>query len=325
MPIVSVFMDVEDPLNPLADNAALDVARLFTEAGVRGSFCLTGEKCRTLLARGRKDVLEAYASHSLGLHTDTHSYHPTTMELLADCAYEEGCRLALDAESKGFDAFERAFGKLPSFWGGAGNTWSPEIAFAIRELGIPAYAYALTAVPNHAVHRFNGAIALPQMFSISEVDWAEDQRASIRSAEVLDSLAQSETAWIGVFVGHPTKLRYTQFWDFPFAGGGQPTNPELAEPHPFEVYERSLRNLSGFLGRLQRSFEIVGVDEALALPWQFRSPTIAEREFFVETTGRNLRGAARWPIHRPDLDPESIVGKTLDLIDTLEIAELSQR
>lgn len=323
MPIVSVFMDVEDPLNPLADDAALDVARLFAEAGVRGSFCLTGEKCRTLLARGRRDVLKAYASHSLGLHTDTHSYHPTTMELLADCTYEEGCELALDAESKGLAAFERALGKLPSFWGGAGNTWSPEIAFAIRELEIPAYSYALTAVPNHAVHRFNGAIALPQTFSISEVDWADDQRASVRSAEVLDALAKSETGWIGVFVGHPTKLRYTQFWDFPYAGGRQPANPELAEPHPTEVYERSLLNLSRFLGRLDESFEINGVDEALALSWQFRAPSVVEREFFMETTARNLRGAAMWPIHRPDLDPEKIVGKTLQLVDTLEIAELS--
>jgi len=324
MPIVSVFMDVEDPLNPLADDAAMDVARLFGNAGVRGSFCLTGEKCRTLQSRGRRDVLEAFEGHCLGIHTDTHSYHPTTMELLADCSYAEGCRLAMDAERKGVEAFERAFGARPSFWGGAGNTWSPEITFAIRELGIPAYSYALTSVPNHAVHRFNGAIGLPQTFSISEVDWSDDQRALIRSAGVLDALAKVETGWIGVFIGHPTKLRYTQFWDFPFAGGRQPMHPELAEPHPLEIYERSLHNLSAFLGLLERSFAILGVDEVLELPWHFRPPTVVEKEFFAETTSRNLRGAARWPIHRPALDPENIVRKTVDLIDSLEIAELSQ-
>ena len=91
MPLVSVFMDVEDPINDFADDAALDVASLFTKVGVRGSFCLTGQKCRKLLERQRLDVLEAFSCHCLGLHTDTHSLHPTTMELLERVPYEDGC------------------------------------------------------------------------------------------------------------------------------------------------------------------------------------------------------------------------------------------
>ena len=147
---ISLFMDVEDPINPLADDAALEVAKLFTSCGVRGSFCLTGEKCRTLAARGRTDVARALLPHALGLHTDTHSFHPTTMELLETVSYAEGCELALQSESKGFDAFRRLFGRPPCFWGGAGNTWSPEITFALGQLGVRAYAYALTAVPKNA-------------------------------------------------------------------------------------------------------------------------------------------------------------------------------
>src|SRR5258708_770577 len=147
MTTVSVFMDVEDPINPLADDAALDLALLFTEIGVRGSFCLTGEKCRTILARGRTDVIEAFRPHCLGLHTNTHSYHPTTMELLADAAFDEGCLFALAAESMGYRSFVEAFKRKPAFWGGAGNTWSPEITEALKRLGIPAYSYALTELP----------------------------------------------------------------------------------------------------------------------------------------------------------------------------------
>src|SRR5688500_8544735 len=108
-------MDVEDPINALADDAALDFAQLFTELGIRGSFCITGEKCRKLVERGRQDVIETFLPHCLGLHTDTHSYHPTTMELLADLDYDEGCKAAFEAESKGFEAFRAAFGRTPSF------------------------------------------------------------------------------------------------------------------------------------------------------------------------------------------------------------------
>src|SRR5947207_1348915 len=138
MPPVSVFMDVEDPFNPLADPAALDIAQLFSNLSVKGSFCVTGEKCRSLMARNRTDIIDAYKSHCLGLHTNTHSQHPTTMELLSDVTYEDGCRLAHESEKPGFDSFTEAFGRVPSFWGGAGNTWSPEITFALSELGIPA-------------------------------------------------------------------------------------------------------------------------------------------------------------------------------------------
>lgn len=306
-------MDVEDPINPLADDAALDFASLFTSLGVRGSFCLTGEKCRVLLARGRSDVLSAFAPHCLGLHTDTHSFHPTTMELLAPLSWSEGCSAAFDAESRGFSAFVSAFGRSPVFWGGAGNTWSPEITFALRELGISAYVYALTG---SAVHRFNGVFALPQSVSISEDDWAAG-----RYEEAFAEIAAVPSPWVGVFVGHPTRFRYSKFWDWPYAGGVTPSSPSLTEPLPQETYERSKANLSSFLLRLKEDFQVIGVDEALQMPWRFRSPTPEELVSFRDQTAENLRGAARWPIHRPDLDVSNIIAKTLALAYGLEIGE----
>lgn len=312
-------MDVEDPINPLADDAALDFARLFTEAGVRGSFCLTGEKCRTLRARGRTDVVEAFRPHCLGLHTDTHSFHPTTMELLADLDFEDGCRAALETERKGFDAFTDLFGRSPAFWGGAGNTWSPEITEALKSLGIPAYVYALTAVPR--VHRFNGVTAFPQHLSIAETDWMDDERAALQSADVIRKTNDIFSPWIGVFVGHPTKMRYTEYWDTPYNAGRTPPSPEYTEPVPDEAYERAKANLRSFLAQLKETANILGVDEALALEWRFYPPSKLERDIFNKWTPANLRAAAKWPIHRPDLDPSKIVAKTMALAHTLEIGE----
>ena len=319
---VSVFMDVEDPINPLADDAALDFPRLFEEAGVRGSFCLTGEKCRTLKDRGRADVAEAYASHCLGLHTDTHSYHPTTMELLADLPFEQGCVAALAAESRGYGAFEDLFSRSPSFWGGAGNTWSPEIATALKKLAIPAYVYALTALPGHAVHKFDGVIALPQALSISESEWGDDARAEAAVSRVFEALERIEQPWIGLFVGHPTRFRYEDYWDRGLYGGVTPASPVFTQPVSEVVYENGKKNLRHFLVSLARKTDVIGVNQALNLPWQFRPLDSDETAFFESQTAQNILNAAKWPIHRPDLNPEWIVAKTLALKDTVEIAFL---
>jgi len=319
---VSVFMDVEDPINPYADDAARDIARLFSGLGIKGSFCFTGEKCRTLLSRGRGDVLDAYQPHCLGLHTDTHSYHPTTMEMLADVTYEEGCRLALATESRGMEAFHSAFHRKPAFWGGAGNTWSPEITDAIAKLGIPAYSYALTSLPNLAIHRFNGVIALPQALSISETDWADSDRASMRSEQVLQSVQLLDSPWLGIFVGHPTRLRYNQFWDVPYNAGRTTASPEEATLADESTYQRCIDNLSEFLENLKRLAPIVGIDDVLKMGWQFRTPDQDELEHFRSETPKAIRGASRWPIHRANLNPEGIVAKTLSLESSIEVAEL---
>lgn len=313
-------MDVEDPINPLADDAALDFARLFSAAGVRGSFCLTGEKCRTLLARGRADVVEAFRPHCLGLHTDTHSFHPTTMELLADLDWEEGCGLAFEAESKGYEAFVALFGRPPAFWGGAGNTWSPEITDALKQLGIPAYVYALTALPNEAVHRFNGVVALPQAISVGEPEWCDDKQALLAVERVFERIEEIPQDWIGLFVGHPTRFRYSEFWDKPYSNGRTPAEPEFVEAVPDEVYEAGKRNVASFLRELPKHAEVVGVDEMLTQERSFRQLTEDELIFFRARTAANLQQAVHWPVHRPGLSADKIVEKTLALESTLEIS-----
>ena len=322
MRAVSVFMDVEDPFNPLADPAALDIAQLFTNLSVKGSFCITGEKCRSLMARERIDILEAYKPHCLGLHTNTHSQHPTTMELLADVSFEDGCRLALESERKGFDSFASAFGRVPSFWGGAGNTWSPEITFALTELGIPAYSYALTQLPEDAVHRFNGVMALPQNLAIGETQWGDDFLAAQRMEAVLEEVQKSTLPWLGIFVGHPTRFRHVAYWDLGYNDGASPDPFPLTEVTDEETYQRSLNNLRTFLMRLKRVADIVGVDDALAMDWKFRSPSPAEVEYFRTDTPRAISGALRWPIHRSGLSADGIIAKTMALEGTLEVAEL---
>ncbi|HEY0866957.1 MAG TPA: hypothetical protein VGE01_06255 [Fimbriimonas sp.] len=321
-PVVSVFMDVEDPINLTADDAVLDIASLFTEVGVVGSFCVTGDKCRVLRQRGRTDVVEALKPHCLGLHTNGHSRHPTTMEMLAEASFADGRILAYREEVQGFEAFVDLFERPPVFWGGAGNTWSPEITDALNRLGIEAYSYALTSIPSGGVHRFNGSMALPQTLWASEDEWSVPEAAERAMERVLEGVATTELPWIGIFVGHPTRFRHARFWDEPFAAGRTPTVPELTPSVPKEVYRTALASLRRFLVRLIGRTTVVGVDHVLSMPWRLRRANPRELDHFRTATAANLRAAKAWPIHRPDLSVERIVAKTLAKAETLEIAEI---
>lgn len=312
---VSVFLDVEDPIDPISDDAALDLAILLTRVGIRASFCVTGEKCRKLLARDRQDVIQALGAHCLGLHTNTHSYHPTTMELLANVSYEDGCHLALEAERPGYESFVSAFGRSPAFWGGAGNSWCPEIAYALRQLGIPAYSYSHTEAPGNAVHRFDGVIALPQHFAISEDAWVAGETGDA----VLEQLAASPLTWSGVFVGHPSRFRHTNFWDAEFCFGHTPEDPQPQPLASDAAYETAKASLSRFIERLASRFRVVGVDEALSALGPFRAADEDELSHFRKHTAQNLRAGVGWPVHRKDLDPSNIIAKTLERSSTLEV------
>lgn len=308
---VTVFMDVEDPINPASDDAAHEFVRLFDEVGIPGGFCLTGDKCRALA--GQSEIADAFRRHRCGLHTNSHSVHPTTMELLEKCGFEEGCALAIESESRGFEAFQSLLNSPPAFWGGAGNTWSPEITDALKMLGIPAYSYSLTSLPGSAVHRFNGVIGLPQTYSVSEAEWMSNPGTE----GLFTKLRAFVGPWIGIFVGHPTRFRHADYWDWGYYGGVNPdpvpTTPLTSE----DDYQRAKSNLRTFLQELKNEFEVVPCPTD---GFEFRKPTESELNFFRTETAKNIRNAAKWPIHRPDLDPQNIIDKTLALADTVEIA-----
>lgn len=308
---VTVFMDVEDPINPASDDAAHEFVRLFDEVGIPGGFCITGDKCAALMSR--PEIAADFQKHKCGLHTTSHSVHPTTMELLETCTFEEGVGLAFESESRGFESFQSLLGKPPAFWGGAGNTWSPEITEALKMLGIPAYCYSLTSLPGSAVHRINGVLALPQTYSISETEWMTNPDTE----GLMRKLRAFVGPWIGIFVGHPTRFRHQDYWDWGYCGGINP-NPVPTTPiTDDEDYEKGKANLNSFLNKLKNEFEVVPCPTD---GFEFRKPTEGEKEFFRRETEKNIRNAAKWPINRPDIDPANIVAKTLALADTVEIA-----
>src|SRR6185312_15025379 len=158
--------------------------------------------------------------------------------------------------------------------------------------------------------------------SVSELEWCDPELASKAESRALAQIDAVPAEWVGVFVGHPTKMRHDRYWDWPYFAGRTPDEPETTPPIPEERYRFGLRSLAAFLGKIRDSHSVIGVDAALRLDWSVRKPTESARQHFKTATAANLRSAASWPPHRSGLSPERIVEKTLSLIDTLEFAHL---
>lgn len=320
---VTLLMDVEDPFRLYADDAALEIAQMLNEEGIRSTQCVTGENCRKFLERGRSDVIEALSQHALGLHTDTHSFHPTTMELLEDKGWEDGLAAVRTTEGRGLEAFEKAFGRKPVCWGGAGNTWGPQITGVLPELGIPSFVYAHIATPDRQPFKYIGVVGFPGGTGLGEPAMESRETASAATDRVIDWAKDVASPWAEIFIGHPTRYHSEAFWDADFANGQTPESYVGVPARTREQFRASLENLRRSVVRIAREFTVLGLDDVLSLPWTYRKPSPAELESIASDTARNVRGSAGWPIHKPNLDTANIERETLDRLGTLLLAELS--
>src|SRR2546426_7428545 len=100
---VILWFDTEDYILPQSDDAALRVAEILTQQGVRATFKIVGEKARTLEKRGRQDVIAALSRHDIGFHSNLHSQQPSPALRLRDMGWEEGVQE--------FDRTEREIGR----------------------------------------------------------------------------------------------------------------------------------------------------------------------------------------------------------------------
>ncbi len=325
---VTLLMDVEDLVDPEADDIAGVCSDILTEEGVEATLCLVGWKVRLLQDRGREDVIKKLSRHDIGFHTDTHSVHPTISEYLAPLTLEVGVSEVLRREAPGVNAIAQAFGKTPSCFGGPGNTWGPAVCEAMRRLGVPAFVYAHTAAPSGSVHRFGGLIAYPNGPSLSDGCYQDDQA----SRERLDGLkvrltqeASSGALWQQAFIGHPTRILHECFWDDPlfYRGANPPQEMWQSSPRKSDAdLERALKN---FRSAIQEIRDLPGVELKTIRVMN----TILERHQPTSVSGEaaerlwpsiehRLKGMAGWPIIPEGTDYTNICAQTHELLSTLE-------
>lgn len=322
MPIVTLFFDVEDPLAPDSDDAALRVCQLLAAEGLTATMCVTGEKARKLRERARRDVIEALKSHSLGLHTNTHSVHPTTMEAVEDLSWEQGVEAIRKSEEPGLASFEEVFGRMPCCWAGAGNTWAPHVLGWLVTTPIKAWAYSLLTPPGGEPHRVNGLCGFPQHGAISEDDYASPE-SRVTALDRIRALCSSKLEWVGVFLGHPTRYVHRAFWDAAYYGGLNPTGEiPLPEERPQAEREALFEGLEELLPKIAELGPVLPLDEVLALPWDWVPMGAGAMRHTREAATKRIAQAAKWPIHRPHLRVESLLAPLEAALGGLEIGRL---
>lgn len=249
--IVYLCFDIEDLVHPDSDDIAYDLATMLADDGVVGSMFVVGEKARLWERRGRQDVISAVGLHDVGLHTDRHSHHPTVSEYLADCGWAEGVAEAVRQEGPGVRDLTRLFGRYPTGWGTGGAGWGPQIPAAMRQLGVPGQVYAHVRAAGTGASWFAGELCYREYmpFPGYEDGYADDDAFDTGLPRFLDQITQAQRAGFacyGLFVCHPTRLRYKEFWDILNFRHGQntpPTDYRFAPRRSDNEYQTSLRNL----------------------------------------------------------------------------------
>lgn len=262
---IYLCFDVEDLVHPDSDDIPRDIATMLADDGVVASMYVVGEKARLWERRGRWDVIAAVAQHDVGLHTDHHSVHPTASEYLADKGWEEGIAEALAQEGPGAADLARLFGQYPSSWATSGSSWAPQIPAATRRLGIPANVYAHVRVGDGGACWYAGQLCYGEYFGIrgGENTYCDDAAFEAALPDLLARIAAARRAGLtclGLFCAHPTRLRYTTFWDVLNFFRGQNTAEaeyRFAPRRSDAEVATALRNLRRMIAAVR---ELEGVD-----------------------------------------------------------------
>ena len=248
---VYVCFDVEDLVHADADDIVYDIAGMLAEDGVRASLFVVGEKARLWERRGRWDVIGAAARHDVGLHTDRHSVHPTVSEYLAGHGWADGVAEALRREGPGAADLARLFGEYPSSWATSGASWAPQIPAATRRMGIPANVYSHARLGQGDACWYAGQLCYADTAVIDggEDTYCDDEAFAAALPRLLEQVSAAQArgaACLGLFGAHPTRLRYTVFWDVLNFAAGQNTAPADYRSAPRRTdaaYATALRNL----------------------------------------------------------------------------------
>ncbi len=325
---VTLFMDVEDLVALEADDIAKTCSDILAEEEVRATMCVVGEKARLLKERGRTDVIRALAQHDIGFHTATHSVHPTITEYLKDKDWEAGVAEAIRREKPGVQAIQDAFDLMPSCFAGPGNTWGAQICGAMEHLGIHAFVYAHTRIPEGGIHRFNGLIAYPWGGGFSDGNYPDDVKSQAdRDRVAAHLIAQRDKGefWQEVFLGHPTRILHEAFWDLANFGGGKETPKAQWQPAPRKSEADLERAISNFRLAIQTVKSVPGVEirtirqmNQLLAPIPHHNITPHEQGAVWKQIEANLFAMSGWPIVPKDIDLSRIVSVTKDRLFTLK-------
>ena len=230
---VSIVFDEEDYITPAHDG--LDdllkmLAEVMTQEKVSGNFFIIGERARCLRDRGRKDVLEAIARHTVGSHVNMGSIHPTLTERMQGADWADGCaRMAAD-ELAGIEEMAAIIGKPMACLARHGGSFSPQLLAVLGRRNLP-YVYSPARLPGHHITwycntlNFYGAMTAFQEAYLSHEAFLKAEKAFFEYVE-----QHQAYEWCAVFNSHPCMIKTKWFWDENYYKGLNPALEACVAP-----------------------------------------------------------------------------------------------
>lgn len=230
--------DVYYPPEYRIDDISGWMAGIMTETGIRGTFCVMGDRARVLKERGRDDVLQAMARHDLVSHQPGNR-QPELVEILSGKEWKDGMQAVRDYEDRVIRDFEFAFGQPPQGLSRHGRQWAPQHVALAVERGI-SYQGNFAGVPGTeqpcwyagslciGCHIFNPSTGqdeeITPEFGINDMVYSCNDAFNRRFEEMkrhVDACAERGVEFIHLFGAHPSRVLSRGFLETRCLAGGR--------------------------------------------------------------------------------------------------------
>jgi hypothetical protein len=277
-----VSFDVEDVYYPphyRIDDVPGWLAEIMTDCDVRGTFLVMGEKARSLRDRGRADVVEKMARHSIGSHQQG-NIHPFIPEILQDKGWDDGVEAMREFEHRVTEEHVATFGREPVSLSRHNLYFGPQHVALAGRRGIP-YMYNVPRIKEYDQPTwYAGALTFPHggtkatipteldtVYSRDEIFQARLNRID----ETVRDRVEGGLEYVTFFAGHPVRVMTRGWQEFHLLPAGKTRTPQqlgwLYGVKSREEEARAKANFRRFMEYLHShpDIEVIGVEEAMQL------------------------------------------------------------
>ena len=211
---VSFSFDTEDYITPPEvglDDLLKTLAETLTEAGLKGTFFLIGEKARCLRDRGRRDVIEALRRNDVGSHVNMGSIHPTVTERMERANWSDGVARMLADEAAGTREIAEIVGAPVRSLARHGGSYSPQLVAALGRMSV-AYVNSPSELPGRPITWYCNALNFrPCCVSFQDSYFTRESFLAMEQRFFAEVEARRDCGWLGIFHSHPCRIKMTRF------------------------------------------------------------------------------------------------------------------
>ena len=250
------------------------LAEIMTDVGVTGTFFVMGEKVRSMLERGRKDVFRKMLKHDLASHQQGNR-HPLIPEVLEGKSWDDGVAAMRKYEDWVTEAFVEAFRREPVGFSRHNCYFGPQHLAVAGERGLP-YAYQVASIPDSRQPMlYAGALTFAEhMFAGFDCIYSRDDVFEARLKDLdrhITKRLEENWEWQFVFACHPVRVMSRGWFEhYALATGNTRTTQDLGweyglKPRAEEARaQANFRRLCQYL-KQHPDLQVVGISEAARL------------------------------------------------------------